>query len=476
MRLAGAGLAGSALMGVPGCGSGGGVASVGGSGGDPWRRYSGMTLNFASENTAPTSAIAANIEPFRELTGIRVNILQLELNALVQKVALDIGSGQGSYQAIYADPYQILAPYREALASLDDFNADESLPSIPKGKEDFIPAQLDAAGRFEREETLYALPYDCPTMIWMYRKDLFEKYADRMSQDLGFDPMPSDESTWEQYYQIARWFNDNVEEVPYGTGHQAKQHDALMCDFSNVLWSYGGDYFEDGQRVGGLGTADPGPSLLDSPEAIEAANFYKQLLDIAHPASTSWDWNALDEAFRAEQMAMVPSWHENAGNVETSDIAGKVGYARLPQGPARSANMYGGTGLAINAGAAREEQEAAWLFLVWATSPETQLAGLKSEVGGGTPTRGSLYERPEVREGMQPPTDMPNLLTYEAVEKAWRPENIGLRPKIPSWNECDTIIFTELSKMLAGSKTPEEAMRSAKRSFDETQQRVQSLG
>ena len=27
-------------------------------------------------------------------------------------------------------------------------------------------------------------------MIWMYRKDLFDKYGDQMSQDLGFDPSP----------------------------------------------------------------------------------------------------------------------------------------------------------------------------------------------------------------------------------------------------------------------------------------------
>jgi len=76
-----------------------------------WKQFSGTTLNFVSENTAPTTAIAANLNGFKELTGINVNVLQLELGALVQKVALDIGSGEGAYQIVYADPYQIMAPY-----------------------------------------------------------------------------------------------------------------------------------------------------------------------------------------------------------------------------------------------------------------------------------------------------------------------------------------------------------------------------
>jgi len=47
-----------------------------------WRQYAGSTLNFISENTAPTAAIAANVTPFTELTGINLNIVTLELSAL----------------------------------------------------------------------------------------------------------------------------------------------------------------------------------------------------------------------------------------------------------------------------------------------------------------------------------------------------------------------------------------------------------
>jgi multiple sugar transport system substrate-binding protein len=457
LKMAGAGLAGASLLGAAGCGSG---AAPSGSSGGMWKQFSGMTLSFISENTAPTSAIAANLTPFKKLTGINVEIQQLELTSLAQRVALDFGSHSGEYQVIYADPYQVMAPLHNGFTDLKTFMEDSSLPSVPKGTADFIPTQLDAAGRFENK--LLALPYDAPTMIWCYRKDLFEKYRDRIKRDLGFDPMPSEDSTWQQYYRIAKWFNENQEDVPYGTGHQAKQHDSLMCDFSNVLWAYGGDYFENGLEIGKFGTVDPGLSTLDSPEAVKAAKFYKKLLGVAHPGSTSWDWNDLGEAFGAEECAMCPEWHEFAAAWEVGSLKGNIGYTPLPKGPARSANHYGGTGIGVNKYASEDEQKAAWLFVVWATSPEAQLMDLKSSVGGGTPTRRSVYQMPEVKNNKHPLTNMPNIVTAPAVLKAWEPQNIGLRPKIPSWNQCDTVIYTQVSQMLTAGKSPEDAMHDAK--------------
>ena len=431
-----------------------------------WRQYAGSTLNLISENTAPTAAIAANLTPFTELTGIRVNIVMLELSALVQRVALDLASGHSTYQLIYADPMQILSPYSRGLVDLQELMAEPDLPDVPGGIEDFVPSQLRAAGRFLDPDKLYTLPYDCPTMIWHYRRDMFEKHHSRMAADLGFDPMPGPDSTWEQYLAVASWFNDNAgDDVPYGTGHQAKQHDSLMCDFSNVLLAHGGDYFDDGDRLGGYGAVDPGPCRLDSPAAIEAAGFYSQLIGVAHPSSLTWDWDGLGNAFAAGQVAMCPNWHEFAAANEQR-LPGRVGYAPLPRGPVRSANLYGGTGLGISAATTPDERRAAWLFAVWATSPRTQLSNLTSDAGGGTPTRTSVYAMPEVAAAEQRPSAMPNMLTGPAVRQAWEPDRIGLRPKIPMWNECDTTIFTQLSKMVTGAARPDEAMRDATERID----------
>ena len=76
--------------------------------------------------------------------------------------------------------------------------------------------------------------------------------------------------------------------MPYGHGNQAKQHDSLMNDFSNLLWAYGGDYFHNGTAVGRMGSNDPGDPILDSAEAVHAADVYNRLVAIAHPGSRGW--------------------------------------------------------------------------------------------------------------------------------------------------------------------------------------------
>ncbi|MGI5129988.1 ABC transporter substrate-binding protein [Pseudonocardia sp. CA-107938] len=448
----------AALAAMPACSAPTSTPTGSAGGGNPWKQFSGTTINFISENTAPSAAIAADLGPFKDLTGITVNIQQMELDKVVEKCKLDFSSGSAQNHVIYADPYQVLAPLADGLLDLQPFIDSDSYPPVEGGLADFIPTQLAAAGRFLDPAKVYALPYDAPTMILHYRVDLFEKYRARMQRDLGFDPVP-DAFTWDQYLAVAQWFNDNAKaDVRYGVGAQAKQHDSLQCDFSNVLWAFGGDYFAKGQEVGLLGSTDPGPVTVNSPQAVAAATFYKKLISVAHPSSVTWDWTGLGDAFTAGEIAMCANWHEFAAGEEKA-FPGKVGYAPLPAGPARRANIYGGTGIGINANAKDAELGAAWLFVNWATSPQTQLSSLASTVGGGTPTRLSVYKLPDVRaQESASPSAYPNMRTARAVTTAWQPENIGLRPKVAQWVELDTIIFTELSTMLTRNGDPAATM------------------
>lgn len=449
-----------ALLATSACSGGQPETPKGSSGGDPWKQFSGTTINFISENTAPSAAIAANLAPFKELTGITVNIQQMELDKVVEKCKLDFSSGTAQNHVIYADPYQILAPLSQGLADLRPFISSKDYPAVDKGIEDFIPTQLQAAGQYLDKNKIFALPYDAPTMILHYRKDLFAKYGAKVKADLGFDPNPA-EFTWEQYLQVGEWFNKNAKaDVKYGFGVQAKQHDSLQCDFSNVLWAYGADYFEKGQEAGLIGVQDPGKVVINSPEGIAAATFYKRLLSAAHPSSTTWDWTGLGDAFAAGEIAMCANWHEFAAG-EEAKFPGQIGYAMLPKGPARRANIYGGTGIGINANAKGNELGAAWLFVNWATSPQTQLMSLGSKVGGGTPTRQSVYDLPEVKaEITKSPSKYPNIRTADAVLAAWEKQNIGLRPKVAQWVQLDTVIFTELSKMLTQNGDPKATITS----------------
>ena len=316
------------------------------------------------------------------------------------------------------------------------------------------------------KDKLYALPYDAPTMIWQYRKDLFEKYGDRMKQDLGFDPTPSDDSTWEQFYKTSKWFKENAQkDVPYGHGHQAKQHDSLMNDFSNVLWAYGGDYFKDGNNVGRMGSSDPGDPVLDSPRRSRPPTSTASSSRSRIPAA--WAGTGTGSAPRSAPARW--RW-PSTGTSSPPATRPASSRARSATRACRRAPSAAPACTAAPAWAStppprERDQKAAWLFVNWATSKKTQLANLESKVGGGTPTRDSVYKLPEVEKAKKPPSKMPNILTTDAVFESWKPENIGLRPKIAAWNECDTSIFTQLSKMLAGQQGPEKCMSNSKDGF-----------
>ncbi|WP_372631841.1 extracellular solute-binding protein [Cohnella sp.] len=440
-----------------------------------WRQFEGTTLNVITENTPPSSGLAANIEAFEKATGIKVNIEQSNLDVVIEKTGLDFNARNDNYHIIYADPYQILSKQSRHFVDLNTLNDDPSLPGVPGGLEDFIPAQLTANGYMGDTEHLYTLPYDNPTMILAYRKDVFEKYKDSFMQDKGYDWTPGPDLTWDQYYEIAAWINQKVKEgviteVKYGTGHQAKQHDSLMNDFSNVLVSFGGEYFQ-AENIGSIGTTTPGKSLLTSPEAIQAAEFYNKLLAEAAPGSKSWDWSGLAEAFAAGEIALAPEWHEFSATFEdpnSSKVVGKVGWTILPKGPKGRGNMYGGTGVGINKYISENDQKAAWLFLVWATAPQTQYQILDA---GFTPTRYSVYNLPDIQKAItdlesEEAKKLPLSSSLNAVQEAWKEGNVYMRPKIPMWPQVDTIVYTELSKMLAGRQSPADTMKEIAKQSD----------
>lgn len=446
-----------------------------------WRQFEGTTINFISENTTPSTAIAANIDLFESVTGIHVVIEQADLNAVIEKVGLDVNAQTAKYQVAYLDPQQIMAKNKDNFIDLNVFNNDPTLPHVPGGLEDFFESQLLCCGYMGDTDKLLALPYDNATIILGYRADVFENetYKQAFMDEYGYDWTPGPEMTWDQYYEVAAYITreaaaGNITEVKYGCGMQAKQHDSLMCDFSCVLAANGGDYFE-AENIGSIGAYNPGPAALDSDVAIKSAEFYKKLYEVAHPSSTSWDWSGLAEGYAAGDIAMICEWHEFSADFENpakSQVVGKTKWTITPAGDVRHADIYGGTGIGISAYATEEEQKAAWLFLVWATSPQAQYLCLTSESGGSTPTRYSVYALPDVTRGIEDPTSeeaakMPNLKSSGAVQLAWDTANSYLRPKIPAWPQCDTIIYTELSKMLVGSSTPEEAMKAANQQLNE---------
>jgi multiple sugar transport system substrate-binding protein len=156
------------------------------------------------------------------------------------------------------------------------------------------------------------------------------------------------------------------------------------------------------------------------------------------------------------------NWDENISAIENasiSQVAGNVGYSILPYGSVRSANIYGGSGIGINNYATNIEKEAAWLFIVWATSPQIQSFILEESGGGSLPPRKSICSEENIgladlktgRKGISKTA----LKQSHVVLEAWKKENVYYRPKVQNFYYIERIIIDEVYNMMRDDLEPE---------------------
>lgn len=429
------------------------------------REYEGTTLNFIVENNLYANILSHESEEFSDITGININIRAVDFDTLIQKINLDFIAHAGKYQLIYVDPYQTLNRFYNYLEVLNSYSRTPDRPHITGFPEDFIDFQTEVCSYFQKKDKIYTIPFDSTTMILFYRKDIFARYRARMIKELGYDPTPgSQDFTWERYCEVAEWINDKVPEaeVKYGSSIMAQEHNSVFCEFSNLLAAYGGNYFLD-KNISTLGTVDFQEINVQDSDFIQALDMYKRVASVSAPEGLNWNWADAAAAFRNGEIAMMANWDENytyLEDEELSKVAGKVGYAILPYGDAKSCNLYGGSGIGINKYATETEKEAAWLYIVWATSKEMQLKVFQHAEGGSLPTRKSAYEEMNTagrisEEDTDKEAAVKDLSARDAFLKhknavldAWKPENIYLRPKTSEFYNFEKVMTGRLHQML----------------------------
>lgn len=432
-----------------------------------WRQFQGITLDFVVENNINANILTRECGDFINATGININIRPMDYDTFIEKINIDFISKTSKYELIYADPYQTLNRFYDSLADLNQYIQDPRLPQISGWPEDFYQNQVDAVCYFLDREKLYTVPFDTTTMILFYRKDIFEKYQDAFYQDKGYDWTPGTRDfTWERYCEIATWIDQNVPdaEVKYGSGHMAQLHNSLYCDFSNVMASYGADYFDD-ENAGSLGVKKAQKIGVRSKGFIKALRMYQAIIRASSPESITWDWVSSAEAFKNGEIAMMPNWDENWAAIENkalSKVAGNVGYSILPYGDVRSANIYGGAGIGVNKNATEEKRKAAWLFIVWLASKNIQRVVLNDLEGGNIPPRISLCEDENVLQET-------HALQMKVVLTAWEKENIYFRPKIENFYEVEQIIIKHLHDLLKRNVDPVETASQIYRQIEQLQ-------
>jgi multiple sugar transport system substrate-binding protein len=285
---------------------------------------------------------------------------------------------------------------------------------------------------------LYSLPRYTSVYTLFYNQDLFDnagvKYPDQQK--------PWD---WDAYLRTAR-------QLTRDTNNDGKTETwGCVIDFWEArmypwLWQNGADVFNQ----------DRTRCVLDSPEAIEAVKFVRDLryvYKITPPTDTNERSQALDMFTQGNiAMYMTGPW-----DVQTLHEASKSQGLRWAVTPLpsrkRRATMLGTENYAICSQTKHPEE--AWKLFAFLLSPHAQ--EYMGETMEKMPSRTSVVKGAYVEAQV----DYNRQVFADALSYAVEPPNIA------DWAQVRPLFQDELDNIWTGTKTPEQGMKDAARRINE---------
>jgi len=275
---------------------------------------------------------------------------------------------------------------------------------------------------------VFALPWFMDAGVLYYRKDLLAKHH---LQPPG---------TWDELLRAARTVTRR-ESGLHGFVWQGKQYEGLVCNALEYLWSNRGAVLRDGHPV------------LDGPENRAALAFMRELITsgVTPAFVTTLTEEPAREIFGRGRAVFLRNWpyawrlFQQPGSL----VRDKVGVSPLPHfSGGESAATLGGWQLGVNRHS--RHPQAAERLAQYLTSPAAQKA--LALAYGYNPPRRALYEDPELLAAQ------PFMAQLRTVYEHARP-----RPVTPGYVRLSQVLQAEFSAVLAGIKSPAQALSDAQR-------------
>ena len=386
----------------------------------------------------PANYLAELVKDYEKETGVKVTIIQEPWGSYYTRVSADwaakgcgfemlVGdsqwTGQGATQGHYVD--------------LTDFLKTTGLA------DSVTPGTLKFYGEFPPNSGKYwGFPTEGDADGWAYRKDMFEdpKEKEAFKAKYGYDlAVPK---TWKELLDISQFFyRPNATPPIYGAAiYTQKDYDAITMGFENVMFSYGVDWQDKDYNVMGV---------VNSPNAVKALEFYKELYKSGPPGNTNSFYAEMNNYFTSGQVVMAMNYFAffpALGNEKTNPYAKVTGYFANPAGPegARFAAL-GGQGLNVNAHCGKEQQQASLDFIKWFGQEKVQAKW--ASLGGYTCNKNVLASPDFLKVA---PFNAAFAETMNMVKDFWN---------IPEYGELLTPAQTYLSGFVVGDQgTAQEAM------------------
>jgi multiple sugar transport system substrate-binding protein len=356
------------------------------------KQYEGATLNMTYEVQLQALEPRYFSGPlWQDLTGIGFNVEELPHPDQYSKPIAEHIAGSGAYDILDIEPAWIPAMANGGvIVPIDDYVAKHMNKADLEDYHplyQFLPTYKGKRWGFFDDGDVLAL---------YYRTDIFgdpklqQAYKAKYNQDLRVP------QTWDEYNQVAQFITDQLAPNVYGAVHFRKAgNPGNQFSFLQQYRNNGGKFFEEQSMKAQL-DSDAGLTTFKQMIAANAASV---------PGNNEMDAVAAWVAWLQGKAAMLFSWpptgrmSENYAQrdkaitfVPNSTIVGKVGYAVVPGGNPEMASGY------VKALAAdSSNEEAAYLFMQWATSPAVSLARVMAPFALRDPYRLSHYTSPLYR-------------------------------------------------------------------------------
>ena len=418
-----------------------------------WQQVRGETIKILVSPHHFWKLTYAFAPQFEKLTGIKVTWEFVPPRKLREKGVLDLATGTAFYATHSADcMYYAMYVKNGWVEPLNKYLNDSTLTDSKwyDVEDVFIGwREFNTLGG-----TLWGMPVEGLVSLLYYRDDLYEKYG------LG------EPDTLEELMTNVEKLNDPPN--TYGIALRGMQGSGQnYYIYSSLFNEFGGVWFNKKMEP-----------QVNSEAGIKALTYYVDILQkYGSPGVSGWNWDSIVAAMQQEKIAQFidnSSYGPLLQDPTKSRVVGKVGFARWPKGPTgvRCAGLWN-WGLPINTDVDPRKKIAAWLFIQWATSKETQYrtAFLTTEEYK-TPSRfdvnrASIMEDKKFRNqyGEKDFLDV----VFTSIQKDTHP---NWRPRISEYSEIGDTIALIIQQALIGEKSVNDALNWANKKVEDIMRRA----